>query len=156
MRYYQGLYSPKNTKKYLGNTDNVIYRSRWELLVFRWCDLNPDVIEWVSEEITIPYICQTDNKQHTYYVDLYIKYKSGKRVLVEVKPEKQGIEPKPSKGKKTSTLLTEALVYQKNISKWTAARKYANINGMHFEVWGETALKSIGINVTETRNPKKS
>ena len=53
IRYYQGFYTPKNTKKYLGDADKVIYRSRWELLVFRWCDLNPDIVEWVSEEISI-------------------------------------------------------------------------------------------------------
>jgi len=32
--FYQGVYSPKNPKKYLGNK-NPIYRSGWEKVVFR-------------------------------------------------------------------------------------------------------------------------
>ena len=154
MRYYQGLYAPKNKKKDKGNIDQVFYRSRWELLVFRWCDLNPDVIEWASEETIIPYICNTDKKQHRYFVDLFIKFKSGRKFLIEIKPESQSVEPQPKKGKKTSTFLMETLKKQKNISKWEAARIYASDRGMFFQVWGESALKSIGINVNFNRKPK--
>ena len=48
----------------------------------------------------------------------------------------------------------ETLTYQKNISKWEAARIYASDRGMFFQVWGESALKSIGINVNFNRKPK--
>lgn len=154
MRYYQGIYAPKNKKKYIGNLDQVFYRSRWELLVFRWCDLNPDVVEWASEETVIPYICQTDKKQHRYFVDLYLKFKSGRKFLIEIKPESQSTEPKPKKGKKTSTFLMETLTYKKNMSKWETAKQYASDRGMYFQVWGESALKSIGINVNFNKRTK--
>lgn len=146
-RYYQGQYQVLNKTKYKGDFDKVMYRSRWEALTFKWCDLNPDVIEWSSEEIVIPYMCRTDNRQHRYFVDLYLKFKNGKMLLVEIKPEIQIKEPKFNKKKKESTMLNEGLTYLKNISKWDAARAFAHDNGMTFQVWGETALKSIGINI---------
>ena len=61
-KFYQGKYQCVNYTKYKGNPKEIYYRSKWELLVFRWCDLNSDVVEWSSEQITIPYICKTDNK----------------------------------------------------------------------------------------------
>lgn len=146
-RYYQGEYTPKFKRKYKGNPNTVFYRSRWELLVFRWCDLNPDVVEWSSEEIVIPYICRTDNKPHRYFVDLYIMFKSGRKFLIEIKPESQSIAPKKTARKKETTYIMEAMTYYKNISKWEAAKVYASDRGMLFQVWGESALKSIGVKV---------
>lgn len=153
-KYYQGKYPCVNISKYKGNHKEIYYRSKWELLVFRWCDLNADVIEWNSEEHVIPYICRTDKKQHRYFVDLYIKYKTGKMVLIEIKPESQSKEPKITKRKKQTTYIAEALTWEKNKSKWEAAHTYCVDRGMSFQVWGEKALLSIGINVSPDRKPK--
>ena len=49
--YHQGLYAPKFPEKYRGNAANIIFRSSWEKLAFQWCDLNPRVVAWASEEL---------------------------------------------------------------------------------------------------------
>ena len=51
---YSGRYSIKNASKYKGDINNIIYRSLWEKVVFQWCDKNPKVKQWSSEEIIIP------------------------------------------------------------------------------------------------------
>ena len=52
---YSGIYKVKNPNKYRGDFTNVVFRSGWELKVFIWCDNNPDIKEWSSEEVVIPY-----------------------------------------------------------------------------------------------------
>ena len=139
---YSGIYKVKNPKKYKGDFTKVIFRSGWELKVFIWCDNNPDVREWSSEEVVIPYYYAVDKKYHRYFVDLKIKYKSGKVVLVEIKPEKETELPKASKTKK---YMTEALTYVKNMNKWEAAENYAKDRGWEFQVWTENTLQELGL-----------
>ena len=52
---YKGKYRVKNYRKYKGDPTSVIYRSLWERKFMQYCDKNPNVIEWSSEEIVIPY-----------------------------------------------------------------------------------------------------
>ena len=56
-----------------------------------YCDNNPNILEWGSEEIIIPYKSPLDKKVHRYFPDFFIKYKnsSGKiiREIIEVKPK---------------------------------------------------------------------
>lgn len=120
-----------------------------------WCDNNPDVVEWSSETIVIPYICRTDSKPHRYFMDFKIKYKSGKVVLVEVKPASQVRKPTVSKSKKTQTILTEAYTYAKNRSKWDAAEEYCRSRGWTFQIWTEDVLKNIGLKMANRSNLKK-
>ena len=88
---YKGRYTPQNKDKYAGNPSNVIYRSLWERKLMKWCDLNPDVIKWGSEETVIPYVSPLDNKIHRYFVDFYIQVRTKdgliKSYLVEVNPK---------------------------------------------------------------------
>jgi hypothetical protein len=91
---YSGRYKVKNVKKYAGNPSNIKYRSLWERQVMRWLDDNPSVLKWNSEEVVIGYRCQTDNKLHRYFVDMYIQMKDGKEYLIEIKPKNQTIPPK--------------------------------------------------------------
>ena len=70
---YKGRYSIKNTSKYEGDPSRCVFRSLWERQVFRWCDENPSIIRWSSEETVVPYRCKTDNKIHRYFPDFYIK-----------------------------------------------------------------------------------
>ena len=72
---YKGRYRPSNERKYIGNPNNIIYRSLWERKFMQYCDLNENILEWASEEISIPYISPIDRKRHKYYPDFYIKYK---------------------------------------------------------------------------------
>ena len=44
-----------------------------------YCDNNPNILEWGSEEIIIPYKSPLDKKVHRYFPDFFIKY----RIVVE-------------------------------------------------------------------------
>ena len=69
---YSGKFKVKNLNKYKGDFDNVIYRSLWEKHVFKWCDENPKVKSWSSEETIIPYYYEADKKYHRYFPDVKI------------------------------------------------------------------------------------
>lgn len=142
--YYKGKYKLKNPNKYIGDTSNIVYRSHWERQCFRWCDDNPKVKKWSSEELVIPYRCATDNKVHRYFVDLLIKFENGKVYCIEIKPKSQTTLPKKGK-KNTKRFLNETLTYAKNESKWKAAKSFCDDKGWHFAIWTEDTLKSIGI-----------
>ena len=72
--FREGIYRPIHHKKFLGKKYPQ-YRSSWELHFFKWCDHNPNVLEWGSENIIVPYISPLDNRAHRYYVDNYIAIK---------------------------------------------------------------------------------
>lgn len=140
-KFYQGFYVPKNPNKYIGKIDNIIYRSGLELKLFRWADNSPNVLEWNSEEIIVPYEDSIQRKPNgekkwrKYYIDAYVKIQEGdiiKKYLVEVKPWKQTQEPKATKGKKKSNLLYEQVAWKNNCDKWAFAREFAKKHGMEF------------------------
>lgn len=143
---YKGRYTPKNIEKYVGNHENIVYRSLWERNTFRWLDLNDSIIAWNSEEIVIPYLCKTDKRIHRYHVDIWFKTKENKTYLIEIKPKKQMSPPKKPK-RKSQQYLTEQLIFVKNQCKWKAAEEFALDNGWEFQVWNEDTLRSLGIKV---------
>ena len=146
---YKGRYKIKNPDKYLGNPTNVIFRSLWERNTFRWCENNPKVRAWSSEEIVVPYKCKVDNKLHRYFVDLYVEMNNGQTILVEIKPKKETLPPKQPK-RKTKKCLNEVITFSKNQDKWEAADQYARHKGWKFQVWTEETLKNLGIKVLNT------
>lgn len=152
---YSGKYKVKNTKKYKGDFLNVVYRSNWEKQVFIWCDKTPEIIEWSSEEVVIPYFYDVDKKYHRYFMDLKIKTKDGKVRLIEIKPKKQTAPP-ARKNTRTKQYMSEALTYVKNQNKWNAAEKFAKDNGWTFEIWTEDTLKEMGILKSLTRKKKRT
>lgn len=94
----------------------------------------------------VPYRCKTDGRAHRYFVDLYVKFKSGEEYLIEIKPASQVKEPKMKpKGRQTKRFLREVMTYTKNLSKWDAARCFCESRGWHFEIWTEVSLKKLGI-----------
>jgi hypothetical protein len=137
---YKGKYKVKNIEKYKGDHKNVIYRSMWERHCFKWCDENPKVKYWSSEEVVIPYLYEVDKKIHRYFMDLKIVYESGKTVLVEIKPAKE-LSP-PTGNRRTKRYIIEGYTYIKNINKWEAAKEYAKDQGWGFEIWTEKELKA--------------
>lgn len=143
MKYHQGIFKPINPQKYEGDVTNIIYRSSWELRFLRWCDNNPGIISYSSEETIIPYRCGTDNRLHRYFVDFKIKVKTKdgrtQTYLVEVKPKGQTQPPKYP-GKQTKRYLTEAMTFIKNQSKWEAAEEYCKQRGWIFKVITEADL----------------
>ena len=144
MKNYKGKYTPKNKKKYKGDASKVVYRSMWERQTFRWIEKNDDIIEWNSEDVIIPYLCETDNKMHRYYIDLYFMTRNGRKYLIEIKPEKQ-TRPPNKRIKNKAKVIKEQLIYIKNMSKWKAAKKFAEDNDCEFQIWTEKTLKGFGI-----------
>lgn len=147
MKTYKGKYKVKFPQKYKGDHTNVTYRSLWEKLSFKWCENNPNIEWWNSEELVVPYRCATDNKVHKYFVDLMIKYKDGSTHCVEIKPEFQTQKPVNKRRKSKTKFIQESLTYAKNMSKWSAAEKYCRRRHWTFMVWTEKDLKSLGIKI---------
>lgn len=143
MATYSGKYKVLNKEKYRGDHTNVIYRSHWEMLCFKWCDSQPSVKEWSSEEVIIPYYYDVDKKYHRYFPDLKIKFTDGTVILVEIKPDKETRPPKVRR--KTKQYITEGLTYVKNMNKWEAAKSYAGDRGWKFEIWTEKTLQKMKI-----------
>lgn len=144
---YKGRYRIQNPKKYKGDINDVIYRSSWELRFMKWCDLNPNVIEWGSETVIIPYRSPVDNRMHRYFVDFYIKIKDKtneiKKYLIEIKPEKF-TKPPAIPQKKTKKFIEEVFNYGINQNKWKSANEYCEDRGWKFLVLTE---KDLGIQV---------
>jgi len=141
---YSGKYRVKNRDKYQGDPDNIVFRSLWEKNAFRWADSNPQVVKWSSEEVVVPYLFEADKRVHRYFVDMKIRYKDGRTVLVEIKPHKETSKPKYP-GRRTKRYLEESMTFVKNSNKWKAADKYAKERGWKFEIWTEKTLDKMGI-----------
>lgn len=139
---YSGKFFPLNPNKYLGDPSNIWYRSLWERKVMVKFDTSEDVIQWSSEEIIIPYLSPVDNRWHRYFPDFYaiIETKEGKReVLIEVKPQKQTVQPNIQK-KVTKKYLNEVMTWGVNQSKWKAAKDHCDKNGWEFRILTEKEL----------------
>jgi hypothetical protein len=140
---YSGRFSPKNSKKYAGDPTKIIFRSLWELRVMKYLDENPNVIEWKSEEIAIPYISPVDNRRHRYFPDFIVKVRRSDgtthTMMLEVKPKAQTVEPKTQK-KKTKRYITEVMTWGVNSAKWSAAREYCTDKGWEFKLITEDNL----------------
>lgn len=138
---YKGIYKPTNPSKYAGDPNKIVYRSNWERRFMVYCDKNDDIIAWASEELYVPYKNPIDRKVHRYFPDFIIKLKNGKRFMIEIKPRKQTMAPKPPK-RKTKRYLGEQLEYIKNRAKWQAAKAYCDDQGLEFKIFTE---KELGI-----------
>jgi len=141
--FHKRKYIPIFPEKYTGDPTNIIMRSSWETRFASWCDKNPSVVKWSSEETIIPYRCPTDNYIHRYFVDFKIHVKdknnSFKTYLVEIKPESQTIPPEYP-GKRTKRYLVESMAFIKNQAKWKAATEYAKDRGWEFKIITEKEL----------------
>ena len=141
--FHKRKFIPTNPNKYSGDPTNIIMRSSWETRFACWCDTNPSVIKWISEETVIPYRCSTDNKIHRYFVDfqIQIKDKSGsiRTYLIEIKPAKQTVPPE-FPGKQTKRYLEESFNFIKNQCKWNAAKEYAKDRNWQFIIITEHEL----------------
>jgi DNA modification methylase len=142
-KFKQGIFKPKNLKKYIGQQP-IRYLSAWELKFFRWADDNPNVVEWASEAVIIPYVSPLDQRVHRYYTDGIIAIKEGaniKKYIIEIKPKAQTVLP--TKGKKRmSTMVYETARFAQNQAKWDAAKKWCDKHGYSFLILTE---KELGI-----------
>lgn len=141
---YKGYFKPRNPQKYRGDPSNIIYRSLWELKFMYYLDSHPDVVEWASEEFSIPYISPIDNKIHRYFPDFLVKKKSNNKletVIVEIKPSIQSREPKVQT-KATRKYIREVKTWGINSAKWKSAKQFCEDRGWKFMVLTE---KELGI-----------
>lgn len=138
--FHQGFFKPTNPKKYKGDPNNIVYRSGWEKLVFKWLDQHSACIEWSSEELIIPYRSPVDDKIHRYFPDVVatFKYNSGevKTFLIEIKPYKETLPPTAT-GKTKKRLIEETATYAVNTAKWEQAQRFCESKGWQFKIMTE-------------------
>lgn len=132
-KYSQGTFIPKNPEKYIG-TNKSVYRSSWEFDMMNTCDLNPSIMRWGSETVSIPYKCPLTGKIKQYFPDFFISYmdKNGNTIneCIEIKPAKQSlVEKAKAKRDKIQILVNQA--------KWQAAGIFCKNNGFSFRVINE-------------------
>jgi len=139
----KGLFTPRHPGKYVGNVNNIVYRSSWELSFMNFLDNNTNIEKWGSEIIAIPYRKPTTGRIHKYYPDFWIKYKSKNgnvvQEVIEVKPEKETRQP-TTVGKTKKTQLYEAITWSINKAKFKSAALFCTKYGMKFRVLTEKHL----------------
>jgi hypothetical protein len=140
----QGMFKPKNPSKYKGDPTCIIYRSSWELKVMGVLDSNPNVIEWNSEEIIIPYRSPVDGRMHRYFTDFAVKTKKSdgtiEKSIIEIKPKDQCKPPVRKSKKPSKRYLNEVMTWGVNQAKWEAAREYCKKRGYKFQILTEDDL----------------
>lgn len=142
---YKGIFRPKNPQKYKGNANNIVYRSRWELLLMSRLDEHPDVLQWSSEEVVVPYRSPMDGRIHRYFPDFLVKKRNHSNglvetVMIEVKPKAQTKPPEVKTGKPTKRYLNEVYTWGVNSAKWKAAENYCKDRGWKFQIMHEDHL----------------
>lgn len=140
---YSGKFKPTYPQKYVGDPNNIIYRSSWECRVMNWLDKNPNILSWASEELTVLYLSPVDGRWHRYFPDFLVKVKdkNGKQktLMLEVKPKKQTVEPE-KKSRKTKQYIQEVVTWGVNQAKWKAASEYCLDRGWEFKLITEDHL----------------
>jgi len=140
---YSGRFKPSNPQKYMGNHENIVYRSSWECRVMNWLDKNPSIVSWASEELIIPYKSPVDNRMHRYFPDFVVKVRGqdGKTrtMMLEVKPKYQ-TKPPEQKKRVTKQYIREVTTWGVNQAKWTAAEEYCKDRGWEFKLITEDHL----------------
>jgi len=112
---------------YNGKKAIIETRSGWEITVIKMLEKMCQVKAiqgYSSEEFVVPYICGTDGNPHRYFTDFLITKNNGDKIVVEVKPNQETIQPfKPrnfKSDKQKRNYDTSMLTYIKNTSKWKA------------------------------------
>jgi len=144
--YRQGYYKLENPDKYIGDSTKIIYRSSWEYRFCRYCDTNDEVLKWSSEPLGIKYVSPIDGREHTYYVDFYMRIQREdyhEDFIAEVKPAASLVQP-VLEGNATTKKLKNynyALsTWLTNRAKFAAAKQYAEGRGYKFIVVTEDFL----------------
>jgi hypothetical protein len=134
--YVQGQYKPIYPEKYVGAYP-IIFRSSWEFKVMQLFDTNPNISNWASESLKIPYQNPFTGKYTVYVPDFVVTYVDAKgnqkAEIIEVKPAKETfLEQAKSQRAKAAVAL--------NTFKWAAAQAFAKHHGMTFRVMNEANI----------------
>ena len=142
-KFHKGKFKPRNPTKYRGDPTNITYRSSWEFKFMAYIDSHSDVIEWSSEEFSIPYRSPIDNKIHRYFPDFLVKKKNMlgviESVVVEIKPAKETKAP-IVRAKPTKQYLREVYTWGINSAKWKAAEEFCRDRKWKFSIMTEHDL----------------
>lgn len=108
-----------------------------------YLDAHTDVLEWASEEFSIPYRSPIDGKIHRYFPDFQVK-KRGRdglteTVVVEIKPAKE-TKPPAVQAKPSKRYLQEVYTWGINSAKWKAAEEYCKDRKWKFIIMTEHDL----------------
>lgn len=140
-KFAQGQFNPKNPEKYIGK-GSIRYRSGWEFHFMKFCDEHPNVTQWSSESIKIPYRNPLTGKQTIYVPDFLLVYEDknhSRRVeLIEVKPASQTFMEKTGRSKSNQAS------WVVNQAKWEAARAWCKQKGITFRVVTENDIYHTG------------
>ncbi len=134
-KYNQGIYYPKNKDKVikLNAKGGLYYRSSLEKKMMVYLDMNEKIKFWGAENLKIPYKKSEYHKEsqevrtteHIYYPDFYYEILqedgSTSKVVAEVKPYSETIEPKLNKTptlKQLRNFEYALKMWNKNLSKW--------------------------------------
>lgn len=132
-----GKYVPINPEKYIGNIDNITYRSSWEQYFNQYVDTSEHVLYWASEGIPIKYYHPFYKEIRTYYPDYFVvyvdKHNVEHREIIEIKPENQITLPKKaSKNQRITHVI--------NLAKWSACKEFCANNNIEFRLCTEQQL----------------
>ena len=134
----QDYYKVKNPEKYSGSKPPY-YRSSWELAVCRMCDNHPNILQWSSESIKIPYLHPLRQQMSVYVPDFVVlfedKHKNRRLEVWEIKPSSQTFVEQAKKEK-------DKLALAVNAAKWKAAQQWCSKRGAIFKVINEDSIFS--------------
>ena len=136
--FKQGTIELSELRKYFGKKI-ITYRSSWESEFIRRLEYDSNVLKWSSEPIEIPYISKEKvngkwiEKRRNYNPDFLVILKSGKVLLIEIKPLSQ--VPLFE-----NTILSDP-AQMKNQCKWKAAIGFCKKQGWEFRIITEQNLK---------------
>lgn len=133
----KGLFMPTHPEKYLGDPRKIRFLSSWERVFMQFCDTNPNILQWGSEEFRVKYWNPVKQKVCEYIPDFIIKYQDNKGTLltevIEIKPKKQSVlSQKMSNYDKVQLVINHA--------KWTAAKAVCDSHGIKFRIVTEDEL----------------
>jgi hypothetical protein len=163
-RLHRGFYEVINKDKYIGDdASNVMYRSGWELKFMIYCDNNQYFKRWGCEleQLTIPYY-DLKGKIHKYIPDFYVEIidpynpEKEQKVIFEIKPHKQifpsfldretgELLPYKNTLKAFENRQYELNIFQTNLLKWDAAKKFCKNLHMEFILIDEIYMKEHNI-----------
>jgi len=164
----QGYARIKNSDKYIGDINLIIYRSSWEFAFIKYLDMSPSVIRWSSEPIKIPYYDRVSKLEEcaklgldpnnpvnweikNYNTDFWFEIDKGEKttekIFAEIKPSYKLKKPSPPD---KNAPLKEQRIFNKaakeyliNESKFIAIKTWAEKHGAKFYIFTEKNLPSI-------------
>lgn len=155
-KYIQGVYNLINPNKYLGQPENIYFRSSWEYKLYFFMDNEPRVLHWNVEGMTIPYEINENGHWETrrYHPDCYAEIQKSdgniRKVAIEIKPHAETEPPKMPKRITAKSLENHEYrmkLFLINFNKWKAAKEFCTRRGIEFFVMDETFFDGHSVKI---------